>query len=57
MSETLFGQLIAVIIAAVILASLAGTVLAPAITYFFTIAGMVFGVGAIAVVVVIVLKR
>lgn len=52
MSSTMFGTLFAIFIVAVLLASLVGTSLQGAVTYFFQIAGLVFG-GAIAIAIVI----
>lgn len=57
MADDLFGKLLAIIFAAIILASLAGTTLAPAINYFFAIAGMVFGVGVVATLVIVVVLK
>ena len=56
-AETLMAQLLAMIVAAIILGSFVGTNLQPAIDYFFQIAGLVFGVGAVGVVIVVVLRR
>lgn len=57
MGEDLFGKLMAIVIVAIILASLAGTNLQAAVDYFFQISGLVFGVGAVGVLIVVVLKR
>ena len=58
MAEDLFGKLLAIVFVAIILAALAGTSLQAAINYFFAIAGMVFGVGAVvAVTIVLVFRR
>lgn len=57
MGDDLLGKLMAIVVVAIILASLVGTNLQAAIDYFFQISGLVFGVGAVGVLIVVVLRR
>lgn len=57
MGDDLLGKLMAIVVVAIILASLVGTSLQAAIDYFFQISGLVFGVGAVGLLIVVVLRR
>jgi hypothetical protein len=56
MAESLFGQLFAILIIAIVLASLAGS-MPQVIQFFMTIAGFVFGGAVIGITIMFVFKR